>query len=258
MDVLACIKRVPDTGAKIVLTDDQLQIDTSGLGFTMSPHEECAIEEAIQQVEEHGGSSTVLTLGPEEATEQLRTGLAMQADEAVLLETDGEEWPPRATAGAIADAIREQSDGDGVGFDLLLFGNESADMENYQVGVRVATELDLPCVTGIKGLDVEGDTAVAEREISGGAEIYEVDLPAVVTVKEGINEPRYASMRAKMQARRKEVQRIDPGYAEGEGTFEKVRLEAPETDDSSAEILGDSPEAATEIVEVLQDEIEVL
>jgi electron transfer flavoprotein beta subunit len=258
MDVLACIKRVPDTGAKIVLTDDHQRIDTSGLGFTMSPHEECAMEEAIQQVEEHGGSASVLTLGPEEATEQLRTGLAMEADDATLLRTDGEEWSPRATANAIAAAIREASDGDGVGFDLLLFGNESADMGNYQVGVRVAKRLDLPCVTGIKTLDVEDGTAIAKREISGGEEVYEVDTPAVISVKEGINEPRYASMRAKMQARRKEVAQREPEYAEGEGRFEKIRLEAPSDDDSGAEILGEGPEAVPEIVEILSEEVEVL
>jgi electron transfer flavoprotein beta subunit len=257
MEVLACIKRVPDTGAKIVLTDDQLDIDTSGLGFTMSPHEECAIEEAIQQVEEHGGAAEVLTLGTEESIEQLRTGLAMQADRATLLETEGEEWGPRATASAVADAILAEGDGD-VGFDLMLFGNESADMANHQVGVRVAERLDVPCVTGIKTLDVEGDTAVAKREISGGEEAYEVDLPAVITVKEGINEPRYASMRAKMQARNKEVARRDPDAETGAGTFEKIRLEAPEEDDSDAEILGEGPDAVDSVVEVLRDEVEVL
>jgi electron transfer flavoprotein beta subunit len=257
MEVLACIKRVPDTGAKIVLTDDQLDIDTSGLGFTMSPHEECAIEEAIQQVEEHGGAAEVLTLGTEESIEQLRTGLAMQADRATLLETEGEEWGPRATASAVADAILAEGDGD-VGFDLMLFGNESADMANHQVGVRVAERLDVPCVTGIKTLDVEGDTAVAKREISGGEEVYEVDLPAVITVKEGINEPRYASMRAKMQARNTEVARRDPDAETGAGTFEKIRLEAPEEDDSDAEILGEGPDAVDSVVEVLRDEVEVL
>ncbi|MEF8851913.1 MAG: electron transfer flavoprotein subunit beta/FixA family protein [Haloarculaceae archaeon] len=256
MDVLACIKRVPDTGAKIVLTDDGQDIDTSNLGFAMSPHEECAIEEAIQQVEEHGGTSEVLTLGPEDATEQLRTGLAMQVDEATLLETDGEEWSPRATANAIADAVR--GDGGDVAHDLLLFGNESADTANYQVGVRVARELGLPCVTGIKTLDVEDGTAIARREISGGEEVYEVDLPAVVTVKEGINEPRYASMRAKMQARRQEVPSREPAHREGAGAFEKIRLEAPEQDDSDAEILGEGPDAVPGVVEVLRDDVEVL
>jgi electron transfer flavoprotein beta subunit len=265
MEVLACIKRVPDTGAKIVLTDDNQDIDTSNLGFTMSPHEECAIEEAIQQVEEHGGTSTVLTLGHEEATEQLRTGLAMQVDEATLLQTGGEEWSPRATANAIADAVRADggdATADGgtaaVDYDLLLFGNESADTANYQVGVRVARELGLPCVAGIKTLDIEDGTAIAKREVSGGEEVYEVGLPAVVTVKEGINEPRYASMRAKMQARRQEVPAETPDHREGPGSFEKVRLEAPEEDDSDAEILGEGPDAVPDVLEVLRDDVEVI
>ena len=251
LNTLACIKRVPDTGASINLTADEQEIDTSGLGFTMSPHEECAIEEAVAQVEEHGGSSTVLTLGPPEADEQLRTGLAMRADDAIHLETDGKEWDPMATADAIAHAIDESE----TDFDLLLFGNESADSENYQVGIRVAHHLDLPCVTGIKGIEVDGDVATAERDISRGSELYEVSLPAVITVKEGINEPRYPSMRAKMQARRRELETIEP-EGSGEGP-EKVRLIAPEEDDAPAEILGDGPTAASAIVDILE-ELEVV
>lgn len=257
MNVLACIKRVPNTGAKIVLTEDNQRIDASNLGFTMSPHEECAIEEAIQQVETHDGSVHVLTLGPEEATEQLRTGLAMQADEATLLETDGEEWTPRSTASAVATAVRELAD-DGREFDLLLFGNESADMGNYQVAVRVAAELDRPCVTGIKSLEIEDGVATAKREVTGGEEVYEIELPAVISVKEGINEPRYASMRAKMQARRQEVSRREPDWVETPGTFEKIRLQTPEADDSEAEILGEGIDAVPRVVDVLESEVEVI
>ncbi len=254
MDVLACIKRVPDTGAKIVLTDDKQEIDTSSLGFTMSPHEECAIEEAIQQVESHGGSTHVLTLGPEAAIEQLRTGLAMQIDEATLLETEGEEWSPRATADAISSAIREME----TEFDLLLFGNESADMANYQVGTRVAAALDVPCVTGIKSLDIDDGTAIAKREVAGGEEVYEVDLPAVISVKEGINEPRYASMRAKMQARNQEVNHRSPEADVGVGSFEKIQLETPPEDASDAEVLGEGTDAVPAIIEVLEEGVEVL
>ncbi len=257
MHVLACIKRVPNTGASIVLTDDEQHIDASNLGFTMSPHEECAVEEAIQLTEDHGGSSHVLTLGPSEADEQLRTGLAMQADEATLLETDGEEWGPRATAAAIARGIEHQGDGENP-FDVLLFGNESADTANYQVGVHVAKRLGLPCVTGIKSLEIEDGTAIAGREVSGGEEIYRVDLPAVITVKEGINEPRYASMRAKMRARNQEIPTLEPAGESGPGTLEKIRLEAPQTDDSEAEILGEGPEAVPDVIEVLESEVEVL
>ena len=256
MNVLACLKRVPNTGAKIVLTEDQQEIDTTNLGFTMSPHEECAVEEAVQIVEEHGGSTTALTLGSEEATEQVRTAIAMQADEGVLLETDGEEWSPRNIAGAIAEFVRDRQE-HGDGFDLLLFGNESADAGNYQVGVRVARELGLPIVTSIKSLSVEDGAVVAEREIPRGSEVYELDLPAVVAVKEGLNEPRYASMRARMQARRQEVEHVTPERRTDAG-LQKIRLESPETEDSETEILGHGPEAVPEIVRVLEDELEVI
>jgi electron transfer flavoprotein beta subunit len=251
MEVLTAIKRVPDTGAKIVLTDDQMDIDTSSLGFTFSPHEECGVEEAVQLIEDHGGNVTALTLGSEDATEQLRSAIAMGADEGILLETDGEEWGPVSTAKAIAGAV-EDSDTD---FDLLFFGNESADAANHQVGVRVAEELGLPCVTGIKEFDAEDGTAVAEREIPGGSEVYEIELPAVVTVKEGLNEPRYPSMRAKMQARKAEVEHVEP--EKHEDGLELVELEVPESDDSAAEILGESADAADDVVDVLE-ELEVL
>jgi len=251
MEVLTAIKRVPETGAKIVLTDDKQHIDTSSLGFTFSPHEECAVEEGVQLVEENGGTVTALTLGEEDATEQLRSAIAMGADDGMLLPTDGEEWGPKATAKAIASAIEEQKPD----FDLFLFGNESADAANHQVGVRVAEQLGVPCITGIKDLEVDGDTAVAKREIPRGEEVYELDLPAVVTVKEGLNEPRYPSMRAKMQARKASVEHVEPEAVDDE--LELVELEVPETDDSPAEILGESPEAAGDVVDVLED-LEVL
>ncbi|MFT4922487.1 MAG: electron transfer flavoprotein beta subunit [Haloarculaceae archaeon] len=256
MDVLTCLKRVPDTGAKIVLTEDKQEIDTASLGFTMSPHEECGVEEAVQIAEETDGSATALTLGSEEATEQVRTALAMQADDGVLLETDGSNWGPINTAEAIADYVQSQS-ADGDGFDLLLFGNESADAGNYQVGVRVAEELDLPCVTSIKSLAIEDDVVVAEREVSGGSEVYEIPLPAVVTVKEGLNEPRYASMRARMRARKQTVESVSVEKQHDAG-LQRVRLETPETDEGTAEILGRGPEDVDEIMRVLRDELEVL
>jgi electron transfer flavoprotein beta subunit len=249
MEILTAIKRVPETGAKVNLTENKQDIDTTSLGFTISPHEECAVEEGVQLVEEHGGNVTALTMGSEEGTEQLRSAIAMGADDGILLETDGEKRGPTATAKAIADQV------DDADFDLLLFGNESADSANHHVGVRVAEELGLPVVTGIKDLELDGDTAVAKREIPGGSEVYEVELPALITVKEGLNDPRYPSMRAKMQARKATVDQVEAGtYDDG---LQLVELEVPETDDSAAEILGDSPEAADEAVDVLE-ELEVV
>jgi electron transfer flavoprotein beta subunit len=245
MEILTAIKRVPETGAKVNLTDDKQDIDTTSLGFTISPHEECAVEEGVQLVEEHGGNVTALTMGSEEGTEQLRSAIAMGADDGILLETDGEKRGPTATAKAIADQV------DDADFDLLLFGNESADAANHHVGVRVAEELGLPVVTGIKDIELDGDTAVAKREIPGGSEVFEVELPALITVKEGLNDPRYPSMRAKMQARKASVEQVE-ATAHDDG-LELVELEVPETDDSAAEILGDSPEAADDAVDILED-----
>jgi electron transfer flavoprotein beta subunit len=251
MEILTAIKRVPETGAKVSLTADRTGIDTTSLGFTISPHEECAIEEGVRLVEDHGGSVTALTMGSEDATEQLREAIAMGADDGILVETDGGKRGPAATAKAIADEV-DAADAD---FDLLLFGNEAADSANHHVGVRVAEELGRPVVAGIKGLDIDGNTLVARREIPGGAEVYEVELPAVVTVKEGLNEPRYPSMRAKMRARKATVERVEAGsYDDG---LELVELELPETDDGAAEVLGESPEAAAEVVDVLE-ELEVV
>src|SRR5262249_13589030 len=186
MRVLVCVKRVPITGGKIVLTDDAQAIRTLHLGFTISPHEECGVEEAVRIVEQHGGESVVLTLGLPEAEEQLRECMAIGADRAIHLVTDEEEWDAQATAAAIVEAVRAEEP-----FDLPVFGNESADAGGYQVGIRVAYALGLPVVTGLKGLAVENGRIRAEQEAAGGRDVYDVPLPAVATVLEGLNLPRY-------------------------------------------------------------------
>ena len=146
MDILVCVKRVPTVGGKIAVTPDGQEVDTRASGFSISPHEECAVEEAVQITERLGGTVSVLTLGPEAAVEQLRDALALGAHRAVLLETDGREFGPIATAAAIAAEVRAHP------YDLVLLGNEAADTGDYQVGVRLAHELGWPVATGIKNL----------------------------------------------------------------------------------------------------------
>ena len=250
MEILVCVKRVPATGGRITLTDDAQAIDTRFLGFTVSPHEECAVEEAVRLVEAHGGTATVLTLGAEVATEQLRDAVAIGAQRAVLLETDGEERDPAATAGAIVDAVRADAEA-GRSYDVLLFGNEAADTGDYQVGIRVAHALGLPCVAGIKGLEIAENRATARREAaSGGWEIFEVALPAVFTVKEGINLPRYPSVPGRLRAKKAEIERSRP--APRDALLERIRLKLPPEEASHVEMLGSGPEAAPAIVSVLQ------
>src|SRR6202008_1126731 len=213
MNILVCVKRVPATGGRILLTDDGSAIDTRHLGFTVSPHEECAVEEAVRIVEREGGSSTVLTLGPAEAEEQLRDAMAIGIDRAILLETDGSEWDPVSTAGVIAETIEGQEAANGE-FDLILFGNEAADTGDYQVGVRVATALGRPIINGIKEIwfsDSRREVFARREAPGGGWETYDLPLPAVLGVKEGLNLPRYPSVPGRLRARKKEVERISLG-----------------------------------------------
>jgi electron transfer flavoprotein beta subunit len=247
--VLACVKRVPMTGGRIVLTDDAQAIDTRHLGFTISPHEECGVEEAIRLVEANGGESVVLTLGPAEAEEQLRDAMALGVDRAIHLFTDGEEWDPQATAAAIVDVIRADESESGV-FEVVFFGNEAADSGNYQVGIRVAHALGRPVATGLKGVTVDGSSARCEQEVAGGRDVYELSLPAVVTVKEGLNFPRFPSVPGRLRAQRKPLAASTP--ARPASRLEKLRLVVPEGEGKQAEVLGHGADAAPRVVEVLQ------
>jgi electron transfer flavoprotein beta subunit len=242
--IVVAVKRVPITGGKMVLTEDEQAIQTRHLGFTISPHEECGVEEAVRIVEAQGGEVVVLTLGPAEAEDQLRESMALGADRAIHLVSD-EEWDAQATASALVEALTSEQP-----FDLLVFGNESADAGNYQVGIRVAYALDLPVVTGLKGLTVADGRVRCEQEVPGGRDVYDVPLPAVVTVKEGLNLPRYPSVPAKLRANRKPV---DARPVERPTSkLEKLRLVVPEGQGKQAEILGHGPDAAPAIVEVMQ------
>jgi electron transfer flavoprotein beta subunit len=247
--ILTCVKRVPMTGGKIVLSADAQAIETKHLGFTISPHEECGVEEAVRLIEAAGGESAVLTLGPPEAEEQLRDAMALGADRAIHLVSDDEEWDPQATAGAIVDAIRADEAANGP-LDLVFFGNESADSGNFQIGIRVAHTLGRPVATGLKGVAIENGSVRCEQEVSGGRDVYVLPLPAVVTVLEGLNLPRYPSVPAKLRAQRKPVDAISPTRPQSK--LEKLRLVVPEGQGKEAEILGHGPEAASAVVETLQ------
>jgi electron transfer flavoprotein beta subunit len=249
VNVLVCVKRVPATGGKIVLTPDQGAIDTRHLGFTISPHEECGAEEAVRLIERHGGESTVLTLGPAEAEEQLRDAMAIGIDRGIHLMTGGEEWDAHATAAAILEAI-EAERAAGREFDLIVFGNESADTGNFQVGLRVAHALGRPCVVGLKAIAVEDGRLRCEQDVAGGRDVYEVPLPAVVTVKEGLNLPRYPSVPGRLRARRKPIDARTP--TRPPARLETVRLALPAGQGKQAELLGEGAEAAPALVEVLR------
>ncbi|WP_062239621.1 electron transfer flavoprotein subunit beta/FixA family protein [Brevibacterium epidermidis] len=252
MNILVCIKRVPDIAGSVTLDDTGAGIDESGLGHTMSSHEECAVELAIQTAAATGGTVTVLTLGPAEAVEQLRAAVAVGANDGILVEAaDPSVFAPEDIAQVIGDVIRDRAEA-GQTFDLVLTGDDAADTGDFQVGIRLAYDLEYPVLTNIQTISASGGDAIEARGIGpAGTEIFSLDLPAVVAVHEGGVDPRYPSITGRMKAKKAPIVEYD---APEPGTGSpRIRLELPEVKASSVTILGEGPEAAPALVDVLEE-----
>jgi electron transfer flavoprotein beta subunit len=252
MNILVCIKRVPDIAGSVTLDDTGAGIDESGLGHTMSSHEECAVELAIQTAAATGGTVTVLTLGPAEAVEQLRAAVAVGANDGILVEAaDPSVFAPEDIAQVIGDVIRDRAEA-GQTFDLVLTGDDAADTGDFQVGIRLAYDLEYPVLTNIQTISASGGGAIEARGIGpAGTEVFSLDLPAVVAVHEGGVDPRYPSITGRMKAKKAPIVEYD---APEPGTGSpRIRLELPEVKASSVTILGEGPEAAPALVDVLEE-----
>jgi electron transfer flavoprotein beta subunit len=247
-NVLVCVKRVPDVGGEVLLTADGQGVDARFVGFTTSAHESCAVELAVRVAD--GGEVTVLTLGPAEAVEQLRSALGVGCTAAVLVEADPAGFGPADVAREIA-AVVSAHEAAGRSHDLILLGNDAADSGDFQVGIRLAYELGRPVVNGAKTVEV-GDGVVTARVDGpdGGDETYRVPLPAVVTVLEGGVEPRYPTITGRMKAKKTKAEVREPQRApDGTG---RVRLLLPPAQPSTVEVLGTGPGAAPAVVDLLQ------
>jgi electron transfer flavoprotein beta subunit len=247
LKTIVCIKRVPDTEARIRITDGR--VDGAGVKFVISPYDEFALELALRLKEGSGGGEvTVMSVGEAAAVEQLRAALAVGADRAVLLKgqttLDG-----LATARALASEIQ------GAGADLVLLGMKAGDDDQQQVGPMLAELLGLPCITVAAQLDVEAGKVVCHREIEGGVEIVEAPLPCVVTITKGAFEPRYPSLKGIMAAKKKPLEEKDAQL--GASRIEVRALNLP-AERAAGRIVGQGVEAVPELVRLLRDEAKVL
>lgn len=249
MNIIVCVKRVPDTETRIRIGPGGTTIDPDGVKYVVSPYDEFAVEAALRTKEAgEGGEVTVVTLGDGASQEALRSSLAMGADKAVLLEgevtSDG-----LATARALAAEIREQD------APLVLLGVKAADDDQQQVGPMLAELLERPCATAVSSFSVEGETVTCTREVEGGRETVQLPLPAVVTVTKGEFEPRYASLKGIMAAKRKPLEARPAQVAESRLRVETMEL-PPER--NAGRIVGEGPDAVPELVRLLREEANVL
>lgn len=249
VDVLVCVKRVVDSTGEVVLTDDAQSVDGRFAGYTMSNHEECAVELAVQIASATGGTATVMTLGEPEAVEQLRAALAVGCTAATHVEADPTAFGPADVAREIAAVVRAH-EADGRPHDLVLLGNDAADTGDFQVGIRLAYELGRPVVNGAAIVAVEDGAAVAGVKSPDGRETYRVPVPAVVTVLEGGVEPRYPTVPGRMKAKKVEIEQRTPA-TEPRGS-KRVRLLLPPPQPSDVQVLGKGADAAPAVVDLFE------
>ena len=249
MNIVVCIKRTPDTEAKIRLGDDGVSIDPEGVKFIISPYDEFAIEAALRVKEAAGdGEVVLLSMGGDDTPETLRQGLAMGADRALFLKGDS-SVDGLATAKALAAEIKE------LDASLVLFGMKGGGMDQQQVGPMAAVLLGLPCATGVSGFELSDGTVTCRRDVEGGAEILEMDLPAVVTITKGEFEPRYASLKGIMAAKRKPLEEKE---AQGGDSRLVVRELVYPPARPPGRIVGEGADSAQELVRLLREEAKAL
>lgn len=250
-NVLVCLKRVPDSSGEVLLTPDAQGVDGRYVGFTISNHELCAVELAVQIAAATGGEAGVLTLGPAEAADQLRSALSLGCTAATHVVADPTGLGPADVASEIAAVVTDHAAA-GRTHDLVLLGNDAADSGDFQVGIRLAYALGRPVVAGINRVEVTDGVAIAHGEGPTGQDTYELPLPAVLTVLEGGVEPRYPTVSGRMKAKKVVIEQREPTAAERSGPS-RVKLTLPPPVPTQVQILGEGPAAADAVRKVLID-----
>lgn len=254
MNTIVLMKQTFDTEEKVVIEGGKIRED--GANFIINPYDEYAVEEAISIKEQHGGEVTVVTVGPSRAESALRSALAMGADQAILIEHEGEA-DEYTLARLLVAAIRDKP------YDLILGGNMSVDSGAGQVALRVAEALGIVHVTSITKLQLAGRAATVERDAEGDVEIIEVSLPFLATAQQGLNEPRYPSLPGIMKAKKKPLELTDA--ARLGLTADDIAPRTAVTDQylppkkSAGNVLsGDIPQQAKALAQLLRQEAKVI
>ncbi len=250
MKIAVCVSNVPDTATKIKIAQDRKSIDPAGVTFIINPYDEFAIEEALKTKEKFGGDSLTysITVGNDSAKETIRKVLALGIDEAVLLKPD-KNPDSLNIAKALAEEIKS------LGCEIVFFGKQSVDYDSGIIGQLTAELLGFNCISVVVDLKIEGNIVIAEREIEGGREVVESSLPIVITTQKGLNEPRYASLKGIMAAKKKNI--TEKQIQINEVFTEIVEMNLPPSK-QPGRIIGTDSSAVPELVRLLREEAKVI
>jgi electron transfer flavoprotein beta subunit len=251
MKIIVVIKRVPDTETQVRVGSGGKTIDPSGVVYVMNPYDEYAVEEAVQLKEKFGGDIVVLCVGPEEATKEIRTAIAMGCDRGILLVDPDGSPDPMWVAHSLAAEIK------GLEYDLILFGKKNVDDDYSQIPQLIAARLDLPVVTAINELEIDADAgrAVCKRNVEGGAERFDVKLPAIFTAEKGLNEPRYPNLIAVRKSMKAPLDIKQPAREPAGMVVIRMELPPPRV---GGRIVGKGVDAVGDLVKALREEAKVV
>ncbi len=248
MKIAVCVSHVPDTATKITIGSDNKSIDPSGVTYIINPYDEFAVEEALKTKEKLGGEVIVLSVGPENNKETIRKALAMGADSGILLKDEN----PRDSF-AVAKALAEELKS--LGAEIIFLGKQSVDYDNSITGQILSELLGYSCISVVVDLKIEGNKVIAEREIEGGREVVEAELPVIITAQKGLNEPRYASLKGIMAAKKKTIE--EKPAAQANNLTEVIVMKKPPAK-QPGRILGTDSTAVPELVKLLHEEAKVI
>jgi len=248
MKILVCVSRTPDTATRVAVGADGKSINKEGVKFIINPYDEFALEEGIRLREKNGGEVNAITVGSSDSSDILRTALAMGVDNAYLVKSN-ESLDSFAVANEIAKIAKDTNP------DLILLGRQSIDFDSYQMASLLAEILDLPSVSVVSKLDINGTNVVAERDIEGGKETVETNLPAVISVQKGINEPRYPKLPDIMKAKKKPITESDA--SSNASRTEILNMDIPSKSRAN-KILTDSDADIDTFIKLLREEAKVI
>ena len=249
MNIAVCVKQVPDTETKIKISGDKKSITEDDINFILNPYDEFAVEEAIRIKEKNGGDITIISLGPERVKSAIRSALAMGATKAIHIKTDSIPDDPNVTAKALAEVLKENN------YDIILTGKQAIDDDHSQMPSLLAELTEMPALNVVVKLEINGDKVRAERESDGVHEVMECTLPCIVSAQRGLNEPRYASLKGIMAAKKIQIEEKDISL--DKSMIEIIEYNYPQQK-SAGKIVGDGADAVPELLRLLHEEAKVL
>ncbi len=248
MKIAVCVSHVPDTATKIKIGADEKMIDPAGVVYIINPYDEFSVEESLKTKEKFGGEVIAVSVGNDNSKETIRKSLAMGVDRGILLKCD-RALDSYGIAKALSEELKNYVP------NIIFMGKQSVDYDDAIVGQLTSEMLGISCITNVIELKIDGQKITAEREIEGGKEVVESELPIIITTQKGLNEPRYASLKGIMAAKKKEIAEKQVG--DFSNLTEVLKIKKP-AEKQSGRIVGTDASAVPELVRLLHEEAKVI